>query len=381
LARAEFPSKGDSSFAENYRKVALASYAQSKTGNPHTMLSGPKFVQGERDNKVAQHKAQQVEKGELDMDAPGCGACGGSSLVPMGSLGARAYHKCMSCGMIGSTTPREENTAAKEVVEPTVAKNMAKLPDGSGCATGVVKSEPLATVRTTKMKGISSLPAPKSKMVVKAETNPNTKQADTTGTVEAKNVKGAKDGSESVPEAKKTDGSGDVSKGKIEKGAMIDTIKQQSAKAGVPVKSVLGYQPPKTLAAVKPAPTPNFNKSNIPMTGVASEMAIKTGKPVIPGRPLVPKLTGGVQTQIAAQKKPMIPMVNTGVVAKGKYRPLEPYEMPGEKDKLKAIQKKKITKAEPTMAKPVTKSPSSAPAGKTTAPKASTVAPKAASKL
>jgi hypothetical protein len=222
----------------------------------------------------------------------------------------------------------------------------------------------------------------------KDEKNPNTKQADMVGTVEAKNVKGAKDGSEKVPEAKKTDDSGDISKGKIEKGAMVDHIKAASAKAGVPVKSVLGYQPPKTLQAVKPAPTPQFNKSTIPMVGVAREAAIKTGKPLIPGRPMVTKLTGGVQGQIAAQKKPLIPMVNKGgVVAKGEQRwskmsPTEKEESNKRTSKddkvaydadLKERSKTKpfkvaVNKAEPTMAKPVTKSPSSGPAGKT-APK------------
>jgi hypothetical protein len=105
---------------------------------------------------------------------------------------------------------------------------------------------------------------------------------------------------------------------------------------------------------------------------------------------MVTKLTGGVQGQIAAQKKPLIPMVNKGVVAKGENdfsygRPTKGKIQLGydatkdsktetlfgkEPKVLHPSDKKKVTKAEPTMAKPVTKSPGSAPAAKTAAPKA-----------
>jgi hypothetical protein len=222
---------------------------------------------------------------------------------------------------------------------------------------------------------------------------------------------------------------------KVAKGALVDHIKASSAKAGVNVKDVLGYKPPKTLQVAKPAPTPNFNKSNIPMTGFAREAAIKTGRPVIPGRPMVTKLTGGVQGQIAAQKKPLIPMVNTGVVAKamvdGEWQPngqaesthqkiLKQHGAKDLKEAVKNIQDKKkvtkaewgntgkswagikvnpankpgvirhdggtspsnpptkVTKAESPAAKPITKSPSSGPAGKVSTPKpTSNLAPRA----
>jgi hypothetical protein len=222
---------------------------------------------------------------------------------------------------------------------------------------------------------------------------------------------------------------------KVEKGALVEHIKAASAKAGVNVKDVLGYKPPKTLQVAKPAPTPNFNKSSIPMVGVAREAAIKTGKPVIPGRPMVTKLTGGVQGQIAAQKKPLIPMVNAGVVAKamvdGEWQPngqaesthqkiLKQHGAKDLKEAVKNIQDKKkvtkaewgntgkswagikvnpankpgvirhdggtspsnpptkVTKAESPAAKPITKSPSSGPAGKVSTPKpTSNLAPRA----
>jgi hypothetical protein len=587
LARAEYKVKkgpGERTFGDGMR--VEHSNPSSKGKSPFNFSvygrSDEAIASSKKKNTRAEYEASKVEKGELGMSTPGC-PCGGSAMS-MGIHSGQSHTMCSGCGAIG-TTPQEENTAAMAGAGNNVAKGeFSKVAPGQvthmgttfergtvphpiiravaeqvkGYNTGlayqtrqktakrdnkiaeheaskVEKGEPLATVRTTTAKGISGLPAPKSKMVVKAETNPNTKQADMVGTVEAKNVKGAKDGSESVPEAKKTDGSGDVSKGKIEKGeyngektmgdkkygkkralgctctssstcraclresapegafqgvknenqkvekgAMVDHIKAASNKAGVSAGKVLshgdpkagrgGYQVPKTLQTAKPAPTPNFNKgekdsapkwegagkykdaahkeyvkgsakivgdkdtkvakgemgklpdgsgfatgtvgkSTIPMTGHANEMAIKTGRPTIPGRPLVTKLTGGVQTQIAAQKKPLIPMVNTGVVAKGEYNGIKPEKKPARGESqydvkpvsgtnlvsvgnrnpkdIKAAKKNntraeyessKVEKAEPTMAKPVTKSPSSGAAGKA-APTKSTVAPKAPSKL
>jgi hypothetical protein len=575
LARAEYKVKkgpGERTFGDGMR--VEHSNPSSKGKSPFNFSvygrSDEAIASSKKKNTRAEYEASKVEKGELGMDA-GC-PCGGSAMS-MGIHSGQSHTMCSGCGAIG-TTPQEENTAAMAGGDPTVAKgekvsdskrgeepntastykDKAKVKNKRAEyeASKVEKAEPLATVRTTTAKGISGLPAPKSKMVVKAETNPNTKQADMVGTVEAKNVKGAKDGSESVPEAKKTDGSGDVSKGKIEKGALVDYVKAASAKAGVSAGKVLshgdpkagrgGYQVPKTLQTAKPAPTPNFNKgekdsapkwegagkykdaahkeyvkgsakivgdkdtkvakgemgklpdgsgfatgtvkkgevrgadvkgnynvnvpekgtkitmdhlwwhhkdaahqqiqaaknnkvaehkasqvekSAIPMTGHAAEMAIKTGRPTIPGRPMVTKLTGGFQGQIAAQKKPLIPMVNTGVVAKGEtvstqkggqkkfgedpFKPIstvesktpsghiagvpvsshwKTYQYPtGESiqrakknNKVAESKAQEVEKAEPTMAKPVTKSPSSGAAGKA-APIKSTVAPKAPSKL
>ena len=81
-----------------------------------------------------------------------CIGCTGSNTEPLGDLGGQSHHICKDCGEIG-TTVREENAQAEaNSGNPVMAKE-----------------EPLATMRAPKAKGISSLPAPKSKMVVKAE--------------------------------------------------------------------------------------------------------------------------------------------------------------------------------------------------------------------
>src|ERR1017187_4010011 len=594
LARAEFSAGKDG----RYRR------GEGLVGTIATRIR-PEFkrVAAKKNNTRAEFEASKVEKGAMS-DSGGAGAraavkasgspinkdemdsgnncpmCSGPA-EPLGVLGNMLHLLCRNCGS-HSTTIVEENTERKENAGPTVAKgekNWAKMTpaekDESNKRTSkedkavydadlkdrisskpfkvaVNKSEPLATMRTTKAKGISGLPAPKSKMVVKAEFKtpsqaeypkaegkyqandeisdaPHTnwskvnsslvgkkipsvnkgirriakeeispiKEVPMTRLVTAEKVNGAKGiGDEKVPAAIKTDGSGDITKGKslekgslpmipgkgvanknkylgylsslkfspntayanptgaktvqtlnapepqvlhpsdkVAKGALVDHIKASSAKAGVNVKDVLGYKPPKTLQVAKPAPTPNFNKSSIPMVGVAREAAIKTGKPVIPGRPMVTKLTGGVQGQIAAQKKPLIPMVNAGVVAKamvdGEWQPngqaesthqkiLKQHGAKDLKEAVKNIQDKKkvtkaewgntgkswagikvnpankpgvirhdggtspsnpptkVTKAESPAAKPITKSPSSGPAGKVSTPKpTSNLAPRA----
>src|ERR1017187_6477991 len=543
LARAEFSAGKDG----RYRR------GEGLVGTIATRIR-PEFkrVAAKKNNTRAEFEASKVEKGAMS-DSGGAGAraavkasgspinkdemdsgnncpmCSGPA-EPLGVLGNMLHLLCRNCGS-HSTTIVEENTERKENAGPTVAKgekNWAKMTpaekDESNKRTSkedkavydadlkdrisskpfkvaVNKSEPLATMRTTKAKGISGLPAPKSKMVVKGEIKKEEispiKEVPMTRLVTAEKVNGAKGiGDEKVPEAIKTDGSGDITKGKslekgslpmipgkgvanknkylgylsslkfspntayanptgaktvqtlnapepqvlhpsdkVAKGALVDHIKASSAKAGVNVKDVLGYKPPKTLQVAKPAPTPNFNKSNIPMTGFAREAAIKTGRPVIPGRPMVTKLTGGVQGQIAAQKKPLIPMVNTGVVAKamvdGEWQPngqaesthqkiLKQHGAKDLKEAVKNIQDKKkvtkaewgntgkswagikvnpankpgvirhdggtspsnpptkVTKAESPAAKPITKSPSSGPAGKVSTPKpTSNLAPRA----
>ena len=492
---------------------------------------------------------KSMSKDEMDGDMATCTVCNGP-LALLGALGNRIHTICRNCGMPHSTV-QEENTEAKENVDPTVSKAVIpfskpkKIGPGEGWittrnnpanshsfafssyqipkdverakknntraeyeASKVEKAESIATLRTEKRKGISGLPAPKSKMVVKTElakvappgeeklvhklkdeyghdkvgkekafatawaikngtvkkaavndfsygrpTNgkilpgydatkdsktkilfgkdpqvlhpsdknikkeeitPNNKKVPMTTTVVAQKVEGAKDGSEKIPEAKKTDGSGNITKGKeIAKGAMVDHIKASAAKAGVPVKEVLGFKPPKTSQAVLPASTPKFNKASIPMipktamtSGVQRESKIKSGllTPTRHTETLVHlgnnPYKGGVQSQIAAVKKPLIPMVNnSGVVAKGEYRNANIPEKGSKKitwqaihndpqgvidnqrkaaknNKIAESKAQEVEKAEPTMAKPVTKSPSSAPAAKTTAPKPSNLAPK-----
>jgi hypothetical protein len=442
-----------------------------------------------KNNTRAEYEASKVEKGalpETDMamsemdgnDEASCPMCNGPLHI-LGSLGNTIHMVCRNCGAMHATTPHDENTEAKEDSDPSVSKAMLhpnkrgenavreygdrplsqRDPDGFGWAEAskraakarvnnkvaeskaqeVEKSEPLATVRTNKMKGISGLPAPKSKMVVKGEmtrlpdgsgcatgtvgnlkkeeTSP-IKEAPMTALVMPAKVTGAKVGNEVIPKAINHDGSGEITKGKsFNKGALVEHVKNAANKAGVPVKDVLGYKPPKTLQAVKPAASPNFNKAEwdkVPVrtnehstTGVAREVGIKNKGQKTPGldaaianKPLLQhhgmlrtKLTGGVQGQIAASKKPLIPMVNQGgVVAKGEKRPGEDATkyvsrgkmFPGaigpdyfkrdkaaKNNKVAESKAQEVEKAEPTMAKPVTKSPSSGPAGKAPAIKAS----------
>jgi hypothetical protein len=302
--------------------------------------------------------------------------------------------------------------------------------------------------------------------IKKEEISPS-KEVPMTATVTAEKVPTAKDGSEKIPAAKNHDGSGEVTKGKeLGKGAMVDHIKAQAKKANVPVKDVLGSRPPKTLETSLPPPSPKFQKAAIP-GGVQREVGIKGGYdkklPVSPLRTAAEASVsrehprpgkGGVQSQIAAVKKPLIPMVNQGgPVAKAMLHPGKPGEnavkeyangprkggtwgwvvaskkaakarsnnkvaeskaQEVEKGEIKAgegladvgyygaknaaekkaaesrektLAPKKmgtglvppVTKAEPTMAKPVTQSPSSAPAGKVSAPKPKAAAPKISS--
>jgi hypothetical protein len=81
-----------------------------------------------------------------------CIGCTGSNTEPLGDLAGQSHHICKDCGEIGTTIREENEQAEANSGNPVMAKE-----------------EPLATMRAPKAKGISSLPAPKSKMVVKAE--------------------------------------------------------------------------------------------------------------------------------------------------------------------------------------------------------------------
>jgi hypothetical protein len=339
------------------------------------------------------------------------------------------------------STAEKAKTAAKALRDRKLTKGeLTKLPDGSGFATGTVKKAEDGVQREIAASKGNKLPTPdtasktrdgvqsqiKAKLG-KEEISP-AKEVPMTQLVTAEKVKGAKDGSEKVPAAKDTDGSGDVSKGKpIAKGAMVDHIKASAAKAGVPVKSVLGYKPPKTLQSVTPTPSPNFNKASIQpfgeRGGVGREIGLKhmdtsLQSPTSPNRiksGMIPRLTGGVQSQIAAKKQPLIPMVNQGVVAKGEYKgapgrathlgvSFERGTLPNssvrgnaeivggyntglphkrrqadatQNNKRAEHEASKVEKAESPATKPVSKSPSSGPAAHASAPKpAATLAPK-----
>jgi hypothetical protein len=266
------------------------------------------------------HPSDKVKKSEDGDFVNSCQTCGGENM-PLGVLGNLSHNVCRNCG-VHTSTPVEENTESMEDGDPTVAKAEGCLPDGSGFATGTVKKAENGVQRERGIKQFGNVRPPvtpamtavemrrKDRPKVKGgvqsqiaaklgkEELSSVKEVAPDKLVLPKKANGAKDGSEKVPAAKETDGSGT-----IKKGAMVDHIKQSAAKAGVPVKSILGYKPPKTLQSVTPTPTPNFGS-----------------------------------------KKPLIPMVNTGGV---------------------------VAKAESPAAKPIAKSPSSAPAGKTAAPKQS----------
>jgi hypothetical protein len=301
-----------------------------------------KRVSAKKNNQRAEFEASKVEKGELGMGKTNVAKCGcGWMATVLGKVGDTTHFLCSKCGnhstSKGNSSQFNSKVAKSETSGNKNKSSVVKLPDGSGFSTATIG---------------------------KSELNPNTKKAPMIGTVEAKNVEGAKDGSEPIPEAKKTDNSGDITKGKIEKGAMVDHIKEASKKAGVNVKDVLGYKPPKTSQAVSPTPTPNFNKAYLPPDSkpripyptrtVPSVAAVMTSasKPVIPGR--------GVANTVSSNLNP-----NTVKIFGTGHKVFSSLVSPEPKPPLST----QVTKAEPTMAKPVTKSPSSGPAN-TSTPKA-----------
>ena len=353
------------------------------TGVPMNMAEvRPKDV--EKANLRAEFEANKVEKGELGMGKTNIANCGcGWMATVLGKVGDTTHLLCTKCGnhstskdsagQDGSKVAKSETSGSKK------KSSVVRLPDGSGFFTGTVKKteltkttppgeeklvhklkEEYGTDKAGKEKAYATAWAIKNGTVNKSEPNPNTKKAPMIGTVEAEPVKGAKDGSEPIPEAKKTDSSGDISKGKIEKGAMVDHIKAASKKAGVNVKDVLGYKPPKTSQAVSPTPTPNFTKA----------VLASTPKPMIPGRGVANKQTY-VDKMAASSFSPNTAKIfDTGHKVFSTLMSPEPKVLhPADKRPKSEEGSGNVFKAEPTMAKPVTKSPSSGPAN-TTAPKA-----------
>jgi hypothetical protein len=368
---------------------------------------------------------KKMSKGELDGDVGSCSMCMGP-LHALGTLGNLLHVVCRNCGTMSSVSqPREENTEAKEseAVDPTVSKaELAKVcPPGEKKLTDKLKDEyghsgagegkAIATAWKIHDKKVEKGESCASTPMKKEEISNTGKEVPMTNTIAPEKVKGAKTGTETIPDAIKTDGSGDITKGKVAKGALVEHVKNAAKKAGVPVKDVLGYKVPKTLQTVSPPHNPNFNKGALD-GGVAREPAIKTGRPVIPGK-FPPKIGGGVQTQVAAVKKPLIPMVNTGVVAKAEKHPCtcwhckswpggastpsvyaeaktghkKPFSTKAAKafvhkernDKRAEYEASKVEKAESPAAKPIAKSPASGSAAKVSAPKMPTtnMAPKA----
>ena len=343
---------------------------------------------------------KKMSKGELDGDVGSCSMCMGP-LHALGTLGNLLHVVCRNCGTMSSVSqPREENTEAKEseAVDPTVSKaelarSEYKPKIGRGEDKGISyrnlflrypsseaakKNNTRAEYEAQKIeKGESCASTP----MKKEEISNTGKEVPMTNTIAPEKVKGAKTGTETIPDAIKTDGSGDITKGKVAKGALVEHVKNAAKKAGVPVKDVLGYKVPKTLQTVSPPHNPNFNKGALD-GGVAREPAIKTGRPVIPvakaekhpctcwhckswpGGASTPSVYAEAKT---GHKKPFSTKAAKAFVHKERN------------DKRAEYEASKVEKAESPAAKPIAKSPASGSAAKVSAPKMPTtnMAPKA----
>ena len=239
--------------------------------------------------------------GKAALTISGCNGCGGR-LEALGVLGGLSHMLCSGCGSMTST-PVQENTEAKMGGDPTVAKGELKeVPDYK--------------------------------------------------LVQEKKSPGAKDGSEPIPEATKTDGSGDITKGKMAKatipmvgtkprlsnalknavakyntnrnantaavnvhqndgvlsvnkspstipavkiapmgkGALTDRVQLAAAKAGVNSKEIGINSFPKKPESVKPYPNPTFHKP-VAKAAMAPGVAID-GKPREKGIPAHNTLPG-----------------------------------------------------------------------------------------
>ena len=330
---------------------------------PFTVPDKDKRSAAKKANLRAEFEANKVEKGELGMGKTNIANCGcGWMATVLGKVGDTTHLLCTKCGNHSTSKDSAGQDGSKVAKSETSVKKTEltkTTPPGEEKLVHKLKEE-YGTDKAGKEKAYATAWAIKNGTVNKSEPNPNTKKAPMIGTVEAEPVKGAKDGSEPIPEAKKTDSSGDISKGKIEKGAMVDHIKAASKKAGVNVKDVLGYKPPKTSQAVSPTPTPNFTKA----------VLASTPKPMIPGRGVANKQTY-VDKMAASSFSPNTAKIfDTGHKVFSTLMSPEPKVLhPADKRPKSEEGSENVFKAEPTMAKPVTKSPSSGPAN-TTAPKA-----------
>ena len=193
----------------------------------------------------------------------------------------------------GSAMTEVPNLARAEKCGPKIPKVMKKmgvLPgvEGGGTFDGNSMSSP---------NNSDGLKASEKKMA-KEEISP-IKEVPMTRLVMPEKVKGAKDGSEKIPKAIETDKSGKITKGKnLNKGAMVEYIKARAAKAGVPVKSVLGVNPPKPLPKVAPYHNPDFTNP-----GKVTKAAIPmTSGPRIPGRSIASQIARSNHEKIATHR-------------------------------------------------------------------------------
>lgn len=400
----------------------------------------------------------KVEKGALPMDggmdkaeedfdndqAQPCLACNGP-LMELGTLGNMVHSVCRNCGM-PHTHPREEN---QEAIANAPAEGMMK---GSLETANKAKEAPLRQ-KVSQTEGWMSqaykLPfgRTQSSMLVHAGTALDTARGELktvsdrnkraeyeaskvekaeippVQSAPEKSLPGTKEPPEKGGKAIEAEGSGgDVSKAKtLTKGAIETMVRQAKARAGIPAHQdvpVKGFPhiPAKTNQVAPPPKSPDFyNNGRVgwakaELGGVAREMAIKTGKPLIPGRGLVPKLAGGVQREMAiknaAANAPKAALVNQGgPVAKAektsdkkpglskkapsdvsektvmKLKDEYGHDKKGTQKAMKvawSIHNKKVEKAEPGAA--IAKSPMSKPAA-TVAPKAPAASQPKVSKL
>jgi hypothetical protein len=121
--------------------------ALPELGKDETMAGGT----GDQGMNPSMEMAEKPKTGAI------CIGCTGSNTEPLGLLQGTAHHICKDCGEIGTTVREENEQAEANSGNPAMGKEE------------MAKEEPLATMRAAKAKGISGLPAPKSKMVVKAE--------------------------------------------------------------------------------------------------------------------------------------------------------------------------------------------------------------------
>lgn len=248
-----------------------------------------------------------------------CRMCSGN-LAPIGVLGEVLHSICKMCGSHDTKHKAPEAVAKAELAKDENSRKIRGLPaeqlkqrisiPKSPVTPGLVKVAPPGEEKLVhelkdeyghdkkgKEKAFATAWALKNKKDLKKEETSPVKEAPMTATVMPEKVKGAKVGDETIPAPIKTDGSGDITKGKkLDKGALIDHIKESAKKAGVPAKDVLGYKIPKTLQSVKPVPSPSFNKS-------AKEVA-KTESPA--ASPIAKSPSSGPAGKVSAPKPPAL---------------------------------------------------------------------------
>lgn len=332
-------------------------------------------------------------------DISQCGQCGGPNML-LGVLGKMQHFLCRNCGL-PTHSPVEENTEAKDDAEPNVSKASMNPNEKSGYPESPLDAAVSAAVRH---KGPDFLRASsrarkliadrdknakakyEAQKVEKGEANPYVKQAPMVGTVEAETVKGAKDGTEKIPAAIKTDGSGEVTKGKLAKESM-----NPNEKSGKPsdkhIKNSVGH--PASSYGVKDISLGQL-KHDYPI-GYANKFKRQDIRTLTESKKFIANRDANAKAKYEAQKvekgelgesvrltdvpklmnnKPVTKIPNTRVPSKEGIPLTNLPKFINQKEKEALVnQKGPIAKGESPAAKAIAKSPSSGPAA-TAAPKA-----------